>query len=128
MQPPAHITNLPQWEELCRKIHARAVDLLEERTGVIETARAISKLGYWAGLLDDPDVSTFVAIDSETDTLPVGEVRQYWATHALENEDIEIDRAERLYAATARLAAEALVERFSWALDARRRRRDESGS
>jgi hypothetical protein len=128
VQPPAHITNVPQWEEHCRKIHARAVDLLEERARVIETARAISKLAYWTGLRDDPDVSTFVAIDSETDTLPVGEVRQYWAAHALEREDIEIDRAERLYAATARQAAEALVDRFSWALDARRRRRDESCS
>ena len=95
---------------------------------MIETARAISKLGYWAGLRDDPDVSTFVAIDSETDKLPVGEVRQYWAAHALEKEDVEIGRAERLYAATAKQAAEALVQRLSWALDARRRRRDESGS
>jgi hypothetical protein len=127
VKPPDHITNVPQWEEHCRKIHARAVDLLEERVGVIETARAIRTLGYWAGLLDDPDVETFVAIDSETDTLPVGEVRQYWAAHALEREDVEIGRAERLYAAIARQAAEALVERFSWALEARRRRRVESG-
>jgi hypothetical protein len=83
----------------------------------------MSKLRFWTGLKDDPDLLTFVGIDSETDTLPVGEVRRYWAAHALHRKDVEIDRAEQLYAATARQAAAALVERFSWALDARGQRR-----
>jgi hypothetical protein len=117
---------LPQWEEHCRKIHARAVDLLEGRAGVIETARTMSKLRYWAGLNDDPDLLTFVGIDSETDALPVGEVRKYWAAHALAREDVEIDRAEELYAESAKQAAAALAEGFSWALEARRRRKDQS--
>jgi len=126
VQPPANVTNVPAWEEDCRRIHARAVDLLEGRAGVIETARTMSKLRTWTCLNDDPDLLTFVGIDSETDTLLVGEVRKYWAPHALAREDVEIDRAEQLYAASAKQAATALVERFSWALDARRRRRDES--
>jgi hypothetical protein len=116
VQPPVHITNVPQWEEHCRKIHARAVDLLEGRAGVIETARTMIKLRFLTGLTDDPDLLTFVSIDSETDALPVGEVRKYWAAHALASEDVEIDRAEKFFAASAKQAAAALAERFSWAL------------
>ena len=77
MQPPANVTNVSHWEELCRKIHARAVESLEGRAGVIETARTMSKLRIWAALTDDPDLLTFDGIDSETGTLPVGDVRRF---------------------------------------------------
>jgi len=40
--------------------------------GVIETARILSQLAFWTHLQDDADLQTFVAIDSETDSLPVG--------------------------------------------------------
>ena len=99
-------------------IRARALDLVEGRLSVIESARVLSKLTYWSGLDTDPDLVTFVAIDSETDTLPVGEVRKYWAAHALEREDVEIAKAEELY------RAQRLVERFKWALEARAARRN----
>ena len=35
----------------------------------------------------DPDLNTVVALDSETDDLPIGDVRQYWAPDALEHLD-----------------------------------------
>ena len=41
----------------------------------------------------DPDPNTFVAIDSETNDLPIGDVRQYWAPDALEH----LDDAPRFY-------------------------------
>jgi hypothetical protein len=124
MKPPANIRNAPQWEEHCRMIRARALDLIEGRLSVIESARVLSKLAYWAQLNDDSDLTTFVAIDSETDTLPVGEVRKHWAQHALEREDIEIEKAENLYRASAIESARRLAERFEWALHARVARRD----
>jgi len=105
-------------------IRARALDLVEGRLSVIESARALSKLTYWAGLNDDPDLKTFIAIDSETDTLPIGDVRQHWALHALEREDVEITKAENLHRSTALEAAQRLAERFEWTLDARAKRRD----
>jgi hypothetical protein len=105
-------------------IRARALDLVEGRLGVIAAARAIAKLGYWAGLRDDTDVVTFVAIDSETDSLPIGEVRKLWADHALVPLDAEIAKAEALYRESALEAAARLAERFSWALEARKERRD----
>jgi hypothetical protein len=105
-------------------IRARALDLIEGRLSIIESARALSKLTHWSGPNDDPDLTTFVAIDSETDILPVREVRKYWATHALEREDVEIAKAEDLYRSTAIESARRLVERFEWSLEAKAARRN----
>ena len=125
MKPPPHIQNVLQWEDHCRMIRARALDLIEGRLSVIETAaRTLSKLTYWSELKNDPDLTKFVAIDSETDTLPVGEVRKYWASHALERQDVEIANAEGLYRSTAMQSAQRLAERFDWALEARAARRN----
>jgi len=40
----------------------------------------------------------FTGIDSETDTLPIGDVRQHWRLDALERKDREITDAENVYA------------------------------
>jgi len=124
MEPPHHIRNVPQWEEHCRMIRARALDLIAGRMSVVEAARAISKLAHWSGLKDDPDLAIFAAIDSETSTLPLGEVRKYWAPHALEREDVEIAKAEDLYRPIAFESAKKLADRFEWALGARVVRRN----
>ena len=76
MEPPSTIHNVAKWENDCRKIHARAEDLLAGRLGVVETARIFSRLATWTHLRSDPDLKTFIGIDSETDALPVGNVRK----------------------------------------------------
>jgi hypothetical protein len=38
-----------------------------------------------------------IAVESETDHLPVGEVRKPWASYALREKDVEIAHAEELY-------------------------------
>ena len=123
MEPPKTIQNIAQWENHCRKIHARSEDFLADRLGVIETARILSQLAFWTHLQDDADLQTFVAIDSETDSLPVGEVRRYWAPDALKRKDVEINRAEKLYQPAARKAATHLLQRSVWAVTARNARR-----
>jgi hypothetical protein len=128
MDPPQTIHNVAQWENHCRKIHARAEDLLAGRLGVIETARLLAQLAYWAHLRNDEDLKTFVAIDSATATLPVGDVRKYWAPDALERQDVEINQARRLYHTAAYEAATRLVGRFAWAIDARNERRKHGGA
>ena len=40
-----------------------------------------------------------IGVESETDHLPVGEVRKLWAHYALKEKDVEILRAEELYRA-----------------------------
>ncbi len=45
------------------------------------------------------DRKFIMGIESETDHLPVGEVRKLWASFALKEKDVEIARAEELYRA-----------------------------
>ncbi|MGK8207176.1 hypothetical protein [Burkholderia pseudomultivorans] len=76
MQLPARITSEALWLKNCRKICARALDLLEGRLGVIETAPAMLPSAYWTKVEGEPEFLLFRAIASETDDLPIGDVRE----------------------------------------------------
>lgn len=52
---------------------------------------------------------TFTGIDSETDALPVGEVRKEWSPDALQRKDKEIAEAEDFYRDSAVNAATEIV-------------------
>jgi hypothetical protein len=52
---------------------------------------------------------TFTAIDSETDALPVGEVRKEWSPDAVKRKDKEITEAENFYWGSAIEAATELI-------------------
>jgi len=60
----------------------------------------------------DEDWRTFVAINSETDHLPMGEERKHWSAEALAAKDIEIRKAEELYRPQALEAARRLIRRY----------------
>ena len=60
----------------------------------------------------DPDFRIFVVVDSETDHLPLGKVRERWAPDALETKDEEIRRAEAAYRDEVLRSCRALVTRF----------------
>ncbi|RQV22991.1 hypothetical protein DF039_10150 [Burkholderia cenocepacia] len=114
MRIPPGITNEALWRKNCRKIRARALDLLEGRLGVIETARAMLPLASWTKVEGEPEFLLFRAIASETDDLPVGDVRAHWATDALEREDRRIEAAEKFWREKAFSAAARLVKRYQW--------------
>jgi hypothetical protein len=97
MEPPSTIHNRAKWQSNCGKIRARAMDFLENRLGLIEAARELSKLAVWTQLLDDPDLKTFIDIDSMTASLPNGSVRDYWHPYALKTFDVAIEQAEKGY-------------------------------
>ena len=79
----------------------------------IEGSREISRLRWSAKVPDfDPDFVPFVAIDSETDALPFGEVRKLWAPEALARLQPEIERREAWAAEDGRPACERLINRF----------------
>jgi hypothetical protein len=59
----------------------------------------------------------FTAIDSETDALPLGEVRQYWDQAALERLEPDIREAERWAREAGRSACISLIQRFEAKLD-----------
>ena len=71
--------------------------VLDGRTTVLEAARALASLAHTDAVPDAEDRKLIIARDSETDHLPVGEVRKLWAHDALNEKDCEIARAENLY-------------------------------
>jgi hypothetical protein len=85
------------------------LEILAERQTVLKAAQAMLAgtvsyiegvrqiVGAWRGSkLDewDADFLPFVAIESETETLPFGEMRKYWQAAALEALQPEIERSE----------------------------------
>jgi hypothetical protein len=76
-----------------------AAAVLDGRTTVLEAVRELCPLAHTDAIADEEDRTLVIAIESETDALPVGEVRKLWAPYALEAKNGEIARAEELYKA-----------------------------
>ena len=87
-----------------------AAAVLDGRTTVLEAVRELIPLAHTDAIADEEDRTLVIAIDSETDALPVGEVRKQWAPHALEAKDAEIARAEELYKAQFLEACKRMAE------------------
>jgi hypothetical protein len=89
-------------------LHA-ARQLIAGQLGVIAASRLLSHFRHEA----EPKVAevllTFVGIDSETDALPIGAVRENWSPEALKRKDREIAEAEQFYRETALNAAAELL-------------------
>jgi hypothetical protein len=94
-------------------IVAAARFMLDGTLSFVEGARRISGARLDADLADlDEDIVPFVLIDSETDTLPFGEVRLLWAPEALARLQPDIDRAERWARDVGHVHCQKLIERF----------------
>jgi hypothetical protein len=89
-----------------------ARDMLNGSIGVIEGSRTLARLRDVGNGDFDPDFIPFVAIDSETDHLPVGNVRKYWALDVLAHKDLGIRDAEEFHREAALAACRRLVNRF----------------
>jgi len=98
-----------EWERQRAKEIAAAV--LDGRTSVLEAVRELYPLAHTDAIVDEEDRTIVIAIESETDDLPIGEVRKLWAPDALEAKDAEIARAEELYKAQFLEACQRIAER-----------------
>ena len=97
-----------------RRIVETARAMLNGRLSFIEGARRMSRLRLDADLPEfDPDMIRFVAIDSETDTLPLGDVQQYWQPAALAKLQPEIEQSEQWARENGWTACQSLIARFS---------------
>jgi hypothetical protein len=69
--------------------------MLAGELSFIEGSRALSSLLHFADVdrMSEPFV-TFVAIDSETDDMPLGDVKALWSKEALDNHAAEWRQAE----------------------------------
>jgi hypothetical protein len=101
--------DIERQQELRVQILRIARQMLAGEVGIIAASR---ELGYLRHEVE-PQLAnvlvTFTAIDSETDTLPVGDVRKEWSPEALERKDKEIAGAEDFYRETAVNAATELI-------------------
>lgn len=100
------------------KIVAICEAILYEEISVIAGSRRLHHLEFQlsdilgAEVRHDEDFLTFVAIDSETDHLPVDRERGNWSVEALERKDKEIAHAESLYKNDAFETCRRLINRF----------------
>jgi len=84
--------------------------LLDDRIPLIEGCRRLASLRHEIGMSESAAFNTFLAVDSETDHLPFGEVRHLCSPEWLATVDRQIDDATRLYGECVRQAAGALLE------------------
>ncbi|SDR15763.1 hypothetical protein SAMN05428982_3401 [Pseudoxanthomonas sp. CF385] len=104
-------------EEYIQSVRTRVVEIcsgiLDGTFPVLEGCRLLSSL-RWEAQVDqsDTDFDTFTAIDSETDALPIGEVRRNWDPEALQALEPEIRSATEWASSLALPACKAVVQRF----------------
>ncbi len=92
------------------QILSLARQFLGGQLGVIAASRKLSPLRHqvWAELAEV--LVVFTGIDSETDTLPIGDVREHWSPEALERKDREIIEVENFHRQPATEAATRLLQ------------------
>lgn len=87
--------------------------MLNGDLGIIQGARILTTLRHHVTDEDhDADFMPFIGIESETDHLPLGTVRQHWSEAALLTKDARIQEAEDFFRDAALSACIRLVERF----------------
>lgn len=83
-------------------VHAEILHTIEElKTGKVGVIAASRTLGGYSHVIEGgwPELATalrvFVGIDSETDALPIGRLRDMWHAETAHFEDRKIQQAER---------------------------------
>jgi hypothetical protein len=101
-------------QEASQAIAEIATGILSGSISFISGARRINAIQIQIEQFrHDPDLFPFVAVDSETDTLPIEpDVRTLWSSAALEKLQPEIDRAERWAREALSAQCKRLIERF----------------
>jgi hypothetical protein len=101
-------------ESKWRQIVVTAQRMLDGELSFIEGARALLKFrssGYIE--IADPDILPFVLIESETDALPLGDVRALWKPESLVRLQPEIEHAEQWARELGSASCRNLIKRFS---------------
>jgi hypothetical protein len=83
------------WERQRAREVSEAVS--EGRITILEAARELVSLAHTDAIASEEDRKLIIAIESETDDLPIGDVRKLWAPDALQAKQPEIERAEALW-------------------------------
>lgn len=104
-------------EEYSTFIHGKIVAICEamlrEEIGIVAGSRRLTSLGLELCNDHDEDFLMFVAIDSETDHLPVDLERRNWSIEALQRKDTEIASYEAGAKDDALETCRKLIKRFT---------------
>jgi hypothetical protein len=92
------------------QILSLAKQFLAGQLGVIAASRKLSPLRHEVETELAEVLLVFTVIDSDTDALPIGAVRQHWSPEALERKDGEIIEVENFYRQSATEAATRLLQ------------------
>jgi hypothetical protein len=97
-----------------RRVVAAAEAVLRGDVGIIEGAQRLSSLA--SAVVDDwfadPEFTVFGVLDTETDHLPVGRVREFWDPAALKEKDATVQRIEAGARSEVEAACRRLIIRF----------------
>jgi len=111
----SQIYNEEHQQFVSRKIVAIARSILSGELGIIAGARQLCGLGHQVGADRDPDFAFFIALDSESDHLPIGEARKRWNPEALREKDAEVITFEASYRERAFEICRKLIQKYDHA-------------
>ncbi len=112
MNRPNWVTDEKQWLRDCRSVATACTDYLAGTLGLIEASRLLVSCAHRLREDRNSEFTFFIAVESETDHLPVGEYRNQWAADSLKAKDEEIHSIEEFYRRDAVAAATFLLNRF----------------
>ena len=94
------------------KIVTIARSILSGNVGLVAGARELIGWRFDVGAEHDPDFLFFVGMDSETDHLPIGEMRQHWNPDALRAKDAELEGYEESARKEAFRICRSLIQKY----------------
>ena len=97
---------------ISRKIVEIARGIISGELQLIAGSRKLWRLGSEIEAERDADFTFFCALDSETDHLPIGEVRERWNPDALREQDSEIMKIESFYRERALETCRRLIQKY----------------
>jgi hypothetical protein len=110
------MSDLPYSELLAARLRIAeiAAAVLDRRVGIIEGSRQLMEFRLDVDPdQEDSDLLGMCGIESQTDHLPLGAVRQYWDAEALRLKDAELADHESFFQHSAFEMCRSLVERYS---------------
>lgn len=81
----------------CKRLRALCQRIIDDKESIIEGSRKMLQYRFWMKEEENKIWMIFLAVDSESEHLPVGAVRAHWNEQALKEKDREIADVENFY-------------------------------
>jgi hypothetical protein len=96
----------------CERVRHVAKVVLTRQIDILDAARALTSLLHKCPqMTSQEDFNFIIGVDSETDDLPQGRVRELWNAEVLAEKDREIERCEQLWGDRFRAVCERILLR-----------------